>query len=292
MSPSRGETPPAAAAREDLHRPSLRGHFEILRVDHWFKNVFVLPGVAVALSLDFSLATTTMILHSLVGLLAICLVASSNYVINEVLDAPFDRLHLTKWKRPVPSGRVHIGWAYLQWIVFALLGCGLGLTVGTPFALTLLALWIMGCVYNIPPLRSKDVAYVDVITESVNNPIRMLADWFMTGTTLVPPVSLLLSYWMVGAYFMAMKRFAEYRYLRQMPGGVYVGQKISETAARYRRSFAVYTESHLLVSVMFYCAVAMLFFGAFIMRYRLELILAFPAVALVMAMYLFLGLDS
>jgi len=30
----------------------------------------------------------------------------------------------------------------------------------------------------------------------------------------------------------------------------------------------------------------MLFFGAFCMRYRLELILAFPLVALVMAMYL------
>jgi hypothetical protein len=30
----------------------------------------------------------------------------------------------------------------------------------------------------------------------------------------------------------------------------------------------------------------MLFFGAFCMRYRLELILAFPAIALVMALYL------
>jgi decaprenyl-phosphate phosphoribosyltransferase len=35
----------------------------------------------------------------------------------------------------------------------------------------------------------------------------------------------------------------------------------------------------------------MLFFGAFIMRYRLELILSFPFVALVMAIYLRLAFD-
>ena len=40
---------------------------------------------------------------------------------------------------------------------------------------------------------------------------------------------------------------------------------------------------------MFYASAAMLFFGAFIVRYRLELILAFPLVALVMAMYLHLA---
>jgi hypothetical protein len=40
---------------------------------------------------------------------------------------------------------------------------------------------------------------------------------------------------------------------------------------------------------MFYGSAAMLFLGAFVMRYRLELILAFPLVALVMAIYLALA---
>ena len=72
-------------------------------------------------------------------------------------------------------------------------------------------LWVMGCIYNIPPVRSKDLPYVDVLSESVNNPLRMLAGWFIVGTASVAPASLLLSYWMVGCYFMAMKRYAEYR---------------------------------------------------------------------------------
>ena len=43
---------------------------------------------------------------------------------------------------------------------------------------------------------------------------------------------------------------------------------------------------------MFYASAAMLFFGAFIVRYRLELILSFPLVALFMAMYLHLAFRS
>ena len=39
------------------------------------------------------------------------------------------------------------------------------------------------------------------------------------------------------------------------------------------------------MSVMFYAATAMLFFGAFMIRYRIELVLVFPLVALLMAIY-------
>jgi decaprenyl-phosphate phosphoribosyltransferase len=118
-----------------------------------------------------------------------------------------------------------------------------------------------------------------VLSEAVNNPLRLVAGWFITGTASFPPASLLLSYWMVGAYFMAMKRYAEYRDIAD-----------PERAARYRRSFAYYTEERLLVSIMFYGSAAMLFLGAFAMRYRFELVLSFPFVSLVMAIYLFLRL--
>ena len=63
-------------------------------------------------------------------------------------------------------------------------------------------------------------------------------------------------------------------------------------AAAYRKSFRYFTSERLLVSVMFYAAAAMLFFGAFCMRYRLELILAFPAIALVMAVYLHVAMKD
>jgi hypothetical protein len=87
---------------------------------------------------------------------------------------------------------------------------------------------------------------------------------------------------MIGCYFMAIKRFAEHRDLAEQ----------HDAHVRYRRSFAYYDEKRLLVSIMFYGSSAMLFFGAFCVRYRVELILAFPLIALIMAIYLQLAFQA
>jgi decaprenyl-phosphate phosphoribosyltransferase len=264
-----------------LTRPTLLGHLQIARVDHWFKNVFVLPGIIVALSMDGEHAAQHLGARIVLGMLAICLVASSNYVINEVMDARFDRFHPTKCNRPVPCGRVNLPLAYVQWLALAAAGLALASRIGVPFALTLGALWLMGCIYNIPPVRSKDLPYFDVLSEAVNNPLRLLAGWFMVTSASIAPASLLLSYWMIGSYFMAIKRFAECRNL---------GERTR--IAAYRKSLAFFSERRMLVAIVFYGSTAMLFFGAFVMRYRLELILSFPLVAAVMAMYLNIGFND
>ena len=142
------------------------------------------------------------------------------------------------------------------------------------FAMSAALLWIMGCIYNIPPLRSKDLPYVDVLSESVNNPIRFCLGWYIVCDAILPPLSLLLFYWMLGAFFMGLKRFSEYRQLGN-----------PSVASSYRKSFRYYNEESLLNSVVFYAAAAMLFFGAFAMRYRIELILSFPVIAWMMAVY-------
>jgi decaprenyl-phosphate phosphoribosyltransferase len=278
LQPKASDVEAAPANTAAPRHSALSGYIQIARLDHWVKNVFVLPGVVVALSVDRARLASWSWISFVLGMLAIGLIASSNYVLNEILDAPSDLAHPTKRYRPVPAGRVSVARAYVEWIALMAVGLALGFYISRPFALTLLALWIMGCIYNVPPLRTKDLPYIDVLSESVNNPLRMLAGWYLTGCTLIPPASLLLSYWMVGCYFMAIKRFGEFRD---------IGDR--QQSASYRKSFAFYNEQRLLVAIMFYGSIAMLFFGAFIMRYRVELILAFPLVALVMAQYLSLA---
>jgi 4-hydroxybenzoate polyprenyltransferase len=262
--------------------PTIRAYLQLARFDHWVKNVFVLPGVIVALGMtrhEINPWSWALLGRLIAGLLATGLIASSNYILNELMDAPFDRHHPIKGQRPVPSGRISLPIAYIQWLLFMLAGMGLALWINRPFAASLGALWIMGLIYNVPPVRSKDVPYVDVLSEAINNPLRMLAGWYIVNPPhQMAPGSLLMSYWMVGCYFMAVKRLAE---LRQ------IGDPVR--GAAYRRSFTYYTEPRLLVAIVFYASAAMLFFGAFIMRYRLELIVSFPLVALVMAVYLALA---
>ena len=259
-------------------RTRLQAHAAIMRLDHSIKNVFVLPGIVIALSVTHSSFTLGTLRNVLLGFAATTLIACSNYVINEVLDAPFDRLHPTKRNRPAALGLINVPLAYTQWIVMMVLGIALSLMISVPFALVAGFLWVMGCMYNIRPFRTKDVVYLDVVTESVNNPLRMLLGWYMVTATVIPPASLLVCYWMLGCFFMALKRFSEYRDIANI-----------SVAGAYRESFKRYTEQSLLVSITFYASFAMLTFGSFIMRYRLELILAFPLVAWMMATYFHLA---
>src|SRR5581483_284765 len=80
---------------------------------------------------------------------------------------------------------------------------------------------------------------------------------------------------MIGAFFMATKRLAEYRSLAN-----------PAVAGAYRRSFRYYNEQRLLISMFFYTTCFALFLGVFIIRYHLELILIVPLVAGFVSYYL------
>jgi len=259
----------------------LGAYLEIARVDHWFKNVFAFPGIVLALHTDPSLVGPSLAVSLGAAMLGLCLTASSNYVINEYLDAETDRKHPTKKNRPAARGDVTLGGVLVEWLLLAVAGIGLGFWVAPGAGWTLLVLWLMGIAYNVRPLRTKEHPYLDVTSEAVNNPLRLLLGWYATQSTLIPPASLLLSYWMLGSYLMAVKRYAELRS---------IGDR--DRAAAYRRSFAWYTEERLLVSAMAYASACALFAGMFIIRYRIELVLSVPFVAAFFAMYLRVGMDD
>jgi 4-hydroxybenzoate polyprenyltransferase len=108
----------------------------LLRPRQWYKNVLVL------VPLVFSGNLGTLRLWGPAGLafLAFCLLSSAAYAVNDVLDAPRDRLHAGKRRRPVASGAV---------APMAALGLGAGLAF---LGLTVLATlnpqtFLMGVLY-------------------------------------------------------------------------------------------------------------------------------------------------
>jgi len=141
---------------------------------------------------------------------------------------------------------------------------------------------LQGIVYNVQPLRSKDIPYFDVISESINNPIRLTLGWAMIDPTTLPPSSLLLGYWTAGAFLMAAKRLSEYRDISSRSG--------VDMLQRYRRSFRYYTAESLTVSCFLYAMMSAFFIAVFLTRYRLEYIVALPFIAILFASYLWLSM--
>ena len=252
----------------------------VARPDHWFKNIFMLPGIALAVIFSagdasfFSSSTVT-------ALVSLCLLASANYTINEWLDAGYDRYHPVKKMRPSVTGDVKGSLIAVQYLVLAGTGLALARSLSVPYALVSLVFLGMGLVYNVPPVRARDRAYVDVLVEAINNPLRLILGWVAVLPDSLPPSSILLAYWMGGAFLMGVKRFAEYRYIDD-PG----------RAALYRRSLGVYSLDSLLLSCFFYALCASFFLAIFLIKYRIEFLLSFPLFAALFTWYLALGMRA
>lgn len=256
----------------------LEDYIRIARPDHWFKNLFMLPGIALAMVLA-GVHWSDALWPSIIAIISTCFVASANYVINEWLDAEFDRHHPIKKHRPSALGRVRARYVYVEYAVLASLGLWLASFLTQEFFWISVLLLVMGVLYNVRPFRTKEIAFLDVLSESVNNPIRLLLGWSALVSAQLPPSSILLAYWMGGAFLMAMKRYAEFRFINN-----------PEQAGLYRASFKQYTEESLLLSTFFYALTSVFFLGIFLVKYRIEFILTFPLLAALFTWYLAIGL--
>ena len=236
-----------------------------MRLDHWIKQLFILPGVAFALFMLPGVHIGERIGNLFLGFLSTCFIASANYVINEWLDREFDRFHPVKKHRSIVENGADPKIIYGLYAVLTIAGLGLAMAVGNPFIYMEIWLWVMGILYNVNPVRTKDIPFVDVLTESINNAIRLLIGWFIVTDAFLPPVSLVMGYWFAGAFLMATKRFSEYRMIDD-----------PKTAGQYRKSFRGYSEKSLLLSSFFYAMCSTMFLGIFLIKYNVNLILFMP----------------
>jgi len=268
---------------EAIRTPTIADYISLARPHYWFKHIFIVPGLVMALffvPFDFAVHIPAIIC----GIISACLISSSNYVINEWLDAEFDRHHPSKQNRPAVSGIIKPHWVFLEYAALSTGGFFLAWQVSELFLFVTLLFWISGICYNVNPLRTKDKVYFDVLSEALNNPIRLLLGWGMLVSDTLPPMTILLSYWFAGAFLMSCKRFAEYRYIVSKSG--------KDALALYRRSFSKYTEDTLLLSCFTYAVLAVLFIGVFLTKYRYEYILVTPFLIGLFVYYMRLSLGE
>jgi decaprenyl-phosphate phosphoribosyltransferase len=269
-------------AKKEKVEFNLSAYLQLARPEHWVKHVFILPGVCLA----FLLSTTheEQILKNIVlGFLSACLLASANYVINGWLDGQYDKYHPNKKDRPAATGKVLLEFVMIEYVALIVLGLFLANLVNKPYLITSAIFAFMGIVYNVRPLRFKDYAFLDVITESVNNPLRLFMGWCMISANTIPPLSLIISYWFGGAFLMGTKRLAEYKYI--------AAQGKLNDLFLYRRSFKGYTESSLILSSFLYGLISSFFVAAFLIKHKNEFLFLFPFLALLFTYYLKMALD-
>lgn len=274
MELDRAESAPRATA-------TFADYVAIARLDHVTKHVLIIPGAVFAYLLR-GVHTDTVLLQVVFGLATAVCIASANYVINEFLDREFDKFHPTKSQRSAVQKDLKGSLVFVEWAILIVAGLAFAAAGGRLMLLAAIVFGLQGIFYNVQPLRTKDKPYLDVISESINNPVRLMLGWAMLDPNTLPPSSIILLYWAGGAFLMTAKRLSEYREITASHG--------HELLSRYRASFAGYSEIRLTVCCFAYALASTFVLAVFLMKYRIEYLLTVPVVIMLFSWYLGLSM--
>ncbi|HWU31651.1 MAG TPA: UbiA family prenyltransferase, partial [Marmoricola sp.] len=149
--------------------PSLGAFVRMLRPYQWVKNVLVLLALVTAQRLNDPAA----VWHALAGAGIFCVLASSVYVLNDLVDLDNDRRHPIKQRRPLASGTVSLLTAWLTWPTLLVVAFTLSVLLEpTRFSLVLLAYYLTTVAYSFW-LKPKPIA--DVVTLAGLYSVRVIA---------------------------------------------------------------------------------------------------------------------
>lgn len=157
---------------------TISNYIRLMRPKQWTKNLFVLAPVF----FSNNLLNTEKLAPALVAFAAFCMMSSAVYCLNDIVDAPSDRLHATKSRRPIASGAVTAGGGYACMAVCLLLASGIlfaGLGITAAQALGVLLAY---CMLNVGYcLWLKRIAIVDILTIAIGFVLRVAVGGIVTG---------------------------------------------------------------------------------------------------------------
>lgn len=171
-----------------------------LRVSQWIKNLIVFTAII----FSGKLFETPFFLKSLYAFLVFCLLSSTSYVLNDIIDYPYDKKHPLKKLRPIPSGQITIPEATFIVFVLTLASLIIALFFSIPFFFLSLIFILLHFFYS---LYLKRYPVLDILTISFSFMIRAFAGEVATGYHI--PIWLLLTIFFISLFMAAVKRHAE-----------------------------------------------------------------------------------
>ena len=158
------------------HRPGASAFWRAMRPHQWLKSLLVfVPMVA---GHDFAGLT---LLQGMLAFLAFALVASSVYLLNDLLDLQADRAHPRKRHRPLASGALHLAHGMALMPLLLLAGLALALALPPLFLGVVLGYYALTVAYS---LWLKRKALIDIFTLAALYALRVVAGAAATGLSL------------------------------------------------------------------------------------------------------------
>jgi 4-hydroxybenzoate polyprenyltransferase len=158
-----------------------------MRPRQWLKNLLLFAGLYFA----GKLLDPPSVLRAVAGFGIFCMLSGAVYLLNDVMDAPRDRLHPKKRLRPIASGALKITIALQVSLLCTMLGMAGAFWLSPYFGMCALSYMIMMTAYS---LALKEVYLIDTLIIALGFIIRAVSGVIVLRT---PTTSVLLTPWFV-----------------------------------------------------------------------------------------------
>lgn len=189
------------------------------RPRQWIKNLAVFG----ALVFSGNLFNQQLFLETIFGFLALSILVSAVYFINDIADAPKDRLHPFKKYRPIPKGDLSIATAVFLAVAAVTVSLFWSYTLSGFFFLALLVYLILQLIYT---FWLKEFVIIDILVIAAGFVLRIYAGSFLINAHL--SVWFLLCVISISLFLAAGKRRAELAILTE------------QVAAKHRSTLSLY----------------------------------------------------
>src|SRR5690606_12473077 len=148
---------------------ALIGLIRTMRPRQWTKNVIIYAGLV----FDGQLIVLNSFLRVTLAFILLCLVASTIYIINDLVDIEADRQHPRKKNRPLPSGQLPKQVAMIAAVAIPAVSlAAAALFISPQFAIVLIIYFVIHVLYS---FWLKNIVIIDIMAITAGFVLRVAA---------------------------------------------------------------------------------------------------------------------
>lgn len=198
-------------------------YIKLLRPIQWLKNLMIyFPPFLGGAILQPDIA-----MRGVLPLFSFCMASSAGYILNDIQDCDSDRHHPDKKARPLPSGRISIGGAYLLAVVLVSVAGVIAWAISTTFFMYLVTYLLITLAYSV---SLKEYALIDIFCIAAGFLLRLEAG----GSVFAIHISewLFLSVFLLSIFLGTGKRLSE-------------KNRLGDSAVNHRKALVAYPDGYL-----------------------------------------------
>ncbi len=183
-----------------MNPQKLKYIFIAARPNQWLKNLVVYTSILFA----GQLFNPELFFSTTIGFFLLCMLSSTSYILNDIIDYPYDKKHPAKSKRPIAAGKLSIPDGTFVVFILSLTSLVLSLFFSIPFFLVAFIFLLLHFFYS---LYFKQKPVLDIFAISFSFMLRAFAGQLISGYHI--QIWLILTIFFASLFIAAVKRHAE-----------------------------------------------------------------------------------